>query len=67
LTFSTNLRLQKSKVQWPVSPARTVTVTDTLVSAILTDIHGNGSFKIVVGPVLAGTYDVGDMRIFRPL
>jgi hypothetical protein len=37
-------------------------VTETLAAVelgvVTTDIHGNGSFSVVVGPIAAGTYDV---------
>jgi len=37
-------------------------VTKTLVAVelgvVATDIHGNGSFMVVIGPITAGTYDV---------
>jgi hypothetical protein len=37
-------------------------VTKTLVSVemgvVTTDIHGNGSFKVVVGPIASGSYDL---------
>jgi hypothetical protein len=28
------------------------------VGAVLTDVHGNGKYTIVIGPVLSGTYDL---------
>lgn len=35
-------------------------VTDTVAAVefgvVTTDIHGNGSFKVVVGPIVSGTY-----------
>jgi hypothetical protein len=36
----------------------TRTVAPVFVGVVATDIHGNGSFSVVVGPVAAGTYDV---------
>ncbi len=37
-------------------------VTQSVVAiemgVVTTDIHGNGSFKVVVGPIAAGTYDL---------
>ena len=110
--FNEPLNYTKSKVQWAVSPSRTVTVTYTLVGAtpsklyqvdlmmfcttfpssfgqfpvlglgpgntcqmvtrqgvtasvafvevgvVATDLSGNGSFKVVIGPVPAGTYSL---------
>jgi hypothetical protein len=37
-----------------------VTKTEAGVSlgVVTTDIHGNGSFAVVVGPILSGTYDL---------
>lgn len=28
------------------------------VGVVLTDINGNGSFSVVIGPISAGTYDI---------
>ena len=28
------------------------------MGAVTTDIHGNGSFKVVVGPIVSGSYDL---------
>ncbi len=36
----------------------TASATTFELGVILTDIHGNGSFTVVIGPVAAGTYDV---------
>jgi len=36
----------------------TATAAYVEVGVVTTDIHGNGSFAVVVGPVPAGTYDV---------
>jgi len=55
--------------QFPVNPAGgncgpftyqgvTKTVAWTEVGVVTTDIHGNGFFTVVIGPVPSGTYDV---------
>ncbi len=36
----------------------TASIAEIEVGAILTDLHGNGSFKVVIGPVPSGTYQV---------
>src|SRR5258706_9763385 len=36
----------------------TATFAEVEVGVVTTDLHGNGSFKVVIGPVTAGTYDV---------
>ena len=36
----------------------TATVAEVEVGVITTDVHGNGTFKIVLGPVPAGTYQL---------
>jgi hypothetical protein len=36
----------------------TASIAEIEVGSILTDLHGNGSFKIVIGPVPSGTYQV---------
>ena len=36
----------------------TATVAEVEVGVVTTDLHGNGSFKIVIGPVPSGTYQV---------
>jgi hypothetical protein len=36
----------------------TATAAEVEVGVVLTDIHGNGSFMVVIGPVASGTYDV---------
>jgi hypothetical protein len=36
----------------------TATAVTVELGVVLTDIHGNGSFTVVIGPVAAGTYDV---------
>lgn len=36
----------------------TATVASVEMGAIVTDAHGKGSFKIVVGPIASGSYDV---------
>ena len=36
----------------------TATIAEVEVGVITTDLHGNGTFKIVVGPVPAGTYQL---------
>ena len=36
----------------------TKTATEIEVGVVTTDIHGNGSFTVVIGPVATGAYDV---------
>jgi len=36
----------------------TKTAAGALFGVITTDIHGNGSFSVVVGPIAAGSYDL---------
>jgi hypothetical protein len=36
----------------------TASIAEIEVGAVLTDLHGNGSFKVVIGPVPSGTYQV---------
>ena len=36
----------------------TATVAEVEVGVITTDLHGNGTYKIVVGPVPSGTYEL---------
>jgi hypothetical protein len=36
----------------------TQSVVGVEMGAVTTDIHGNGSFKVVVGPITSGTYDL---------
>jgi hypothetical protein len=36
----------------------TATVAEVEVGVVTTDIHGNGSFKVVIGPVASGTYSL---------
>jgi hypothetical protein len=36
----------------------TATLATVELGVVTTDIHGNGSFTVVIGPVAAGTYDV---------
>jgi hypothetical protein len=36
----------------------TQSVVGIEMGVVTTDIHGNGSFKVVVGPIAAGTYDL---------
>ena len=36
----------------------TATAVTVELGVVTTDIHGNGSFTVVIGPVAAGTYDV---------
>ncbi len=36
----------------------TKTVTEVELGVVTTDIHGNGSFTVSVGPITAGTYDL---------
>ena len=34
----------------------TASIAEVEVGVVLTDIHGNGSFTVVIGPIAAGTY-----------
>jgi hypothetical protein len=34
-------------------------VAEVEVGVVTTDIHGNGSFTVVIGPVAPGTYELG--------
>ncbi|MFY9560438.1 MAG: hypothetical protein WAQ52_09410 [Terriglobales bacterium] len=36
----------------------TATAAEAEVGVVFTDIHGKGSFKVVIGPVASGTYEV---------
>src|ERR1700732_2462742 len=36
----------------------TATVAEVEVGVVTTDIHGNGSFTVVIGPVAPGTYEL---------
>jgi len=36
----------------------TASIAEIEVGAVLTDLHGNGSVKVVIGPVPSGTYQV---------
>ena len=36
----------------------TATVAETEIGVVFTDIHGKGSFKVVIGPVPSGTYEL---------
>ncbi len=36
----------------------TATVAQVEVGVVTTDIHGNGLFKVIIGPVASGTYEV---------
>jgi hypothetical protein len=36
----------------------TKTVAEAELGVVTTDIHGNGTFSVVVGPIAAGTYEV---------
>jgi hypothetical protein len=36
----------------------TKSITQVELGVVTTDIHGNGSFTVTVGPITAGTYDV---------
>ena len=36
----------------------TATVAEVEVGVVATDLHGNGSFKVVIGPVPSGTYQL---------
>jgi hypothetical protein len=36
----------------------TATIAEVEVGVVTTDLNGKGSFKVVIGPVLAGTYQV---------
>ena len=36
----------------------TKTVTEVELGVVTTDIHGNGSFSVVIGPVSSGTYEL---------
>jgi len=36
----------------------TASIAEVEVGVIATDLHGNGSFKVVIGPVPSGTYQV---------
>jgi len=36
----------------------TKTVADVVVGVVTTDIHGNGSFTVAIGPIASGTYDL---------
>lgn len=53
--------------QFPTSPGGCLTITKQGVTAsvaavelgvVTTDLHGNGSFKVVVGPIASGTYNL---------
>jgi len=36
----------------------TETITEVALGVVLTDLYGNGSFAVVVGPIAAGTYEL---------
>jgi hypothetical protein len=36
----------------------TATIAEVEVGVVTTDIHGNGSFTVVIGPVASGTYEL---------
>jgi hypothetical protein len=36
----------------------TVTMAEVQLGVVLTDLYGNGSFTVVVGPIAAGTYEL---------
>jgi hypothetical protein len=59
--------------QFPTNPATgncgqitrqgvTASVTSVEMGVVTTDIHGKGSFKVTVGPIAPGTYEVESMR-----
>ena len=36
----------------------TKTIAGVYVGVVTTDIHGNGSFTVIIGPIASGTYDL---------
>jgi hypothetical protein len=55
--FPTNEIVDGNCTSW-TEQGVTKTVAYVALGVVTTDIHGNGSFAVVVGPIASGTYDI---------